>query len=132
MPDYVVNKVMEALNSKGKAVNGSKILILGVSYKKNVDDLRETPSAVIMEKLQSRGAVIAYSDPHIPVFPQMRRHSFSLESLDLTPEVLGAHDCVVIATDHDRFDWELVATHARLIVDTRGVYSTKTNQIFRA
>jgi len=132
MPDYVVRKVMEALNDQQKPVKGSRILVLGIAYKKNVDDMRESPSVVLMEKLQARGADICYSDPHVPVFPTMREHHFDLESVTLSPEALAAADCVLVATHHDAFDWDLIATHSRLIVDTRGVYKEQAGRIWRA
>jgi UDP-N-acetyl-D-glucosamine dehydrogenase len=132
MPDYVVRKVMEALNDQQKPVNGSRILVLGIAYKKNVDDMRESPSVVLMEKLQACGAEISYSDPHVPVFPSMREHHFDLESIDLSPETLAAVDCVLVATHHDAFDWDLIAVNSALIVDTRGVYKQQAGRIWRA
>ncbi len=104
MPEYVVAKVMEALNTHGKAIKGSKILILGLAYKKNVDDVRESPIVGLMENLKAKGAVIAYSDRHVPVFPKMRRHNIDLKSTELTSETISEYDCVLVATDHDRFD----------------------------
>ncbi len=120
MPDYVVNKVILALNGVEKPVKGSHILVLGIAYKKNVDDMRESPSVELMLKLSQLGAEIAYSDPHIPVFPKIRKCHFDLSSVELTPETLAAYDCVLLATDHDRFDYDMIGRHARLIVDTRG------------
>ncbi len=120
MPDYVVNKVVLALNGVEKPVKGSRILVLGIAYKKNVDDMRESPSVELMLKLSELGAEIAYSDPHIPVFPRIRKCHFDLSSIELTPETLAAYDCVLLATDHDRFDYDMIGRHARLIVDTRG------------
>lgn len=122
MPDWVVSKLMDALNERGQALKGSKILVLGIAYKKNVDDMRESPSVELMEKLQKKGAVVQYSDPHVPVFPVMRKHSFDLSSVCLNAKVLSEYDCVLIATNHDAFDYELIKTHSRLIVDTRGAY----------
>jgi len=132
MPDYVVSKVAEALNEKAKPINGARILVLGLAYKANVDDVRESPSIVLMEKLQARGAEIAYSDPHVPVFPPMRQHSFELKSTELTESVLAGFDCVLVSTLHDRFDWQLIRDHAPLIVDTRGVYTQEPGRIYRA
>ncbi len=120
MPDYVVNKVILALNGVEKPVKGSRILVLGIAYKKNVDDMRESPSVELMMKLSELGAEIAYSDPHIPVFPRIRKCHFDLSSVELTPETLAQYDCVLLATDHDRFDYDMIGRHARLIVDTRG------------
>ena len=120
MPDYVVEKVAYSLNQVKKSINGSKILILGIDYKKNVDDMRESPSVFLMEKLRDLGAEIDYSDPHIPKFPKMREHHFDLESVDLTIANLTRYDCILLATDHDRFDYELIVKHAQIIVDSRG------------
>ncbi len=120
MPDYVVNKVILALNGVEKSVKGSRILVLGIAYKKNVDDMRESPSVELMMKLSELGAEIAYSDPHIPVFPKIRKCHFDLSSVELTPEKLAEYDCVLLATDHDRFDYDMIGRHARLIVDARG------------
>ncbi len=120
MPDYVVNKVILALNGVEKPVKGSRILVLGIAYKKNVDDMRESPSVELMMKLSELGAEIAYSDPHIPVFPKIRKCHFDLSSVALTPETLAEYDCVLLATDHDRFDYDMIGRHAQLIVDARG------------
>ena len=132
MPQWVVTKVADALNERGKAVKGARILVLGLAYKKNVDDRRESPSMVLMELLQAKGAEISYSDPHVPRFLPMRKHDFALESVPLTPETLAAVDCVLLATDHDRFDYALIKTYAALIVDTRGRYREPAEHIVRA
>ncbi|MEA3411765.1 MAG: nucleotide sugar dehydrogenase [Pseudomonadota bacterium] len=132
MPEWVVGKVAEGLNGQRKAVNGARVLVLGVAYKKNIDDPRESPAAELMRLLQDRGATVAYSDPHIPVFPKMRKYDFDLESTPLTPEAIASFDCLLIATDHDAFDYELIREHARLIVDTRGVYPEPTPHIIKA
>ncbi len=132
MPDYVVAKVMEALNTKGKSVKGSSILILGIAYKKNVDDMRESPSVELMKKLEAKGALISYSDPHVPKFPKIRNHQFDLESIELTPETISKFNCVLVATDHDKFDWEMIRDNAQLIVDTRGKYNVDNKTSFRA
>jgi UDP-N-acetyl-D-glucosamine dehydrogenase len=132
MPEWVVGKVADALNQRGKAINGSRILVLGLAYKKNVDDRRESPSMVLMELLQAKGAEISYSDPHVPKFLRMRKHDFDLESVPLTPDTLSATDCVLLATDHDRFDYELIKQHAPLIVDTRGRYRKPAENVVRA
>lgn len=132
MPKWVIAKLTDALNEHGKALRGSRILVLGVAYKKNVDDPRESPSIEIMELLQAKGAVFAYSDPHIPVFPRMREHYFDLQSIDLTAKALAEFDCVLIATNHDAFDYSLIRKHAKLIVDTRGVYSEPAAHIIKA
>lgn len=132
MPDYVVSKLIGALNDRQKAVNGSRVLVLGIAYKKNVDDMRESPSVMIMEKLRALGAEVAYSDPHIPVFPRMREHHFNLSSQILSPETLADFDAVLLATDHDRFDYDLIREHAPLIVDTRGRFLEPSLQVIKA
>ncbi|MBX9574775.1 MAG: nucleotide sugar dehydrogenase [Caulobacteraceae bacterium] len=123
MPDYVVAKLTKALNERLKPVRGSRILVLGIAYKKNVDDMRESPSVILMEKLRDLGAHVDYSDPHVPVFPKMREHSFDLSSVELTADSLASYDCVLLATDHARFDYDLIGRHATLIVDSRGKFA---------
>lgn len=120
MPHWVVGKVMDALNDQGRAVKGSRILVLGLAYKKNIDDTRESPAVEIMDLLQAKGADINYSDPHVPTFPRKRDYYFDLQSTPLTPDSIASYDCLVLATDHDGFDYTQLAQHARLIVDTRG------------
>ena len=120
MPHHVVERVTDALNARGKAVKGSSILVLGAAYKPDVDDCRESPAFELMELLQDRGAAIAYSDPHVPVLPPLRGHTIRLESTTLTAKVLKDQDCVLIATDHKAFDYELILKNASLVVDTRG------------
>jgi UDP-N-acetyl-D-glucosamine dehydrogenase len=132
MPDYVVSKLSQALNDRMQPVRGSRILVLGLAYKKNVDDMRESPSVIIMEKLRDLGASVDYSDPHIPAFPKMREHSFDLKSVPLTAETIEGYDALVLATDHDRFDYDLIARHARLMVDARGRFLERTDNIVRA
>jgi UDP-N-acetyl-D-glucosamine dehydrogenase len=122
MPAWVVGKVADALNERGRAVNGAKILLLGVAYKKNIDDSRESPALELLEMLTDQGANVSYADPHIPAIPPTRRHRFDMRSVAVTPETLAAVDCVVIATDHDAFDYEMIAAHAKLVIDTRGRY----------
>ncbi len=132
MPDYVVNKVAAALNLQRKSLMGSRILVLGIAYKKNVDDMRESPSVILMEKLRERGAEVAYSDPHIAVFPKLREHTFDLKSVKLDPASLAGFDCVVLATDHDRFDYAMIRDNARLIVDSRGKYLEPAKNVVKA
>lgn len=120
MPHWVVQKVADALNSKSKAINGSRILVLGLAYKKNIDDTRESPAVEIMSLLQDKGATVAYADPHVPSFPQKRDYHFDLQSVTLSAETIAAYDCLVLATDHDAFDYSALQQHATLIVDTRG------------
>jgi UDP-N-acetyl-D-glucosamine dehydrogenase len=132
MPDYVISKVAAALNQAKKAINGSRILVLGIAYKKNVDDMRESPSVMLMEKLRDLGASIAYSDPHVPVFPTMREHHFDLSSVPCTAEALAEYDCVILATDHDKFDYPHLLQHAKLIVDTRGKFLNPAPHVIKA
>jgi UDP-N-acetyl-D-glucosamine dehydrogenase len=121
MPHYVIERTAAALNDRGKPLRGSRVLVLGAAYKPDVDDCRESPSFELMERLQERGVIVSYSDPHVPVLPPLRGHSIRMESVPLSAEALAAQDCVLIATDHKRFDWPLVLRHAALVVDTRGV-----------
>jgi UDP-N-acetyl-D-glucosamine dehydrogenase len=132
MPDYVVSKVAAALNGRSKSIKGSTILVLGIAYKKNVDDVRESPSVFLMEKLRDLGGKMAYSDPHVPVFPKMRAHHFELSSVALTAESITAFDCVLLATDHDKFDYEMVRTQSPLLIDCRGRFLEPADNIIRA
>ncbi|ASP16430.1 nucleotide sugar dehydrogenase [Neisseria sp. 23W00296] len=132
MPEYVVNKTVLALNDRQRAIKGSKVLVLGIAYKKNVDDMRESPSVEVMELLRDLGADISYSDPHVPEFPVMREHSFDLKSVPLTAESIASYDCVVLTTDHDKFDYGLLKQHAKLIIDTRGKYQGRHANIVKA
>jgi UDP-N-acetyl-D-glucosamine dehydrogenase len=120
MPHFVVEKVADALNDRGRAVRGSKITLLGMAYKKDVDDCRESPGFELMDLLLRKGAVVQYNDPHIPRLPPTRHHPhLKMASQPLTPEYLAAQDCVVIVTDHSAYDWQAVVDHAPLVVDTR-------------
>ena len=120
MPKYVVHRVMEALNDAGKPLKGSKICLLGVAYKKDVDDPRESPSFELMELLGHGGAVVSYNDPHVPSLPKMRHHQVpEMASTPLDAHFLSSQDCVLIATDHSAYDYEFIVKHSRLVVDTR-------------
>ncbi len=120
MPDYVVKRLVEGLNEHGKPLRGSKVLILGVAYKKDVDDPRESPAFAIMERLLAGGAILSYNDPHIPSLPAMRHYKLpALWSVDLTPEILRSQDCVLIVTDHSAYDYQFIVDHSRLVIDTR-------------
>lgn len=132
MPQYVVNKLMDGLNNNCIALKNSKILVLGIAYKKNVDDMRESPSVEIMELIRDKGADVAYSDPHVAKFPKMRAHNFDLTSVALTAESLASYDAVVLATNHDGFDYDLIKQNAKLIVDTRGIYRGPAAHIIKA
>jgi UDP-N-acetyl-D-glucosamine dehydrogenase len=132
MPEYVLSKLMDGLNDSGKSLKGSKVLVLGIAYKKNVDDMRESPSVEIMELIEGKGGAVAYSDPHVLVFPKMREHHFDLSSEPLTAENLTGFDAVVLATDHDRFDYDLIKQHSKLIIDSRGKYRVPAKHIIKA
>ncbi len=132
MPEYVLNKIVSGLNSQKKAINGSRILMLGIAYKKNIDDMRESPSVEIMQLIQDCGAEIHYSDPYVPVFPKMRRYSFNMDSIDVTSENIKQYDCIVVGTDHVDFDYKMIRENAKLIVDTRGMYRGKYDNVVNA
>ena len=119
MPDYVVHRTMEALNDAGKAMKGSKILILGLAYKKDIDDVRESPSLEIIELLKHRGAKVDYNDPHVPRTHKMREYDLKMTSKKITPKLLGDYDAVMICTDHSSYDYDKIVEHAQLVIDTR-------------
>lgn len=119
MPGRVVEALAEALNRRKLCLYGSKILLLGVAYKKDVDDLRESPSLKIMDLLLEQGARVEYHDPYFPRLHRMRRYDFQLESVDLTPEALAEPEAVIIATDHSSYDYAAIVRHAQLVIDTR-------------
>ncbi|MEZ6089339.1 MAG: nucleotide sugar dehydrogenase [Pirellulaceae bacterium] len=120
MPMYVIHRTSEFLNDCGKPIKGSKICMLGVAYKKDVDDPRESPSFYLMEHLLQRGAELTYNDPHVPSLPKMRHHDLPpMSSQELTAEFLQSQDCVLIATDHSDYDYDFIVENARLVVDTR-------------
>lgn len=132
MPQWVVTKLMDGLNEQGKPLKGSRLLVLGIAYKKNVDDMRESPSVEVMELLEGKGALVEYSDPHVASFPEMREHNFDLDSVTLTAESLNGFDAVILATDHDAFDYDLIAKHSALLIDTRGKFRTPQPNIIKA
>jgi UDP-N-acetyl-D-glucosamine dehydrogenase len=120
MPEYVVARLADFLNDQAKPIKGSKIAILGMAYKRDVDDPRESPSFTLLDLLRERGAVVTYNDPHIPKLPRMRHHDVpDLASSELTPQYLAEQDCVLIATDHSAYDYDFIVRHARLVLDTR-------------
>ena len=127
MPTYVVSRLTEFLGETGTSLPGSRICLLGMAYKKDVDDPRESPSFVLMDLLRDQGVELTYNDPHIPVLPSMRHHDVpDLSSSELTPEFLASQDCVLIATDHSAYDYDHVVRHARLVVDTRNATGNVT------
>ncbi|MCC6679706.1 MAG: nucleotide sugar dehydrogenase [Phycisphaeraceae bacterium] len=121
MPDYVVRRVAAALGEQGKPVKGSRVLVVGLAYKPNVDDVRESPSFELIEKLSALGAEVDYHDPHVPQTHRMRRHDLKMQSVALSPQTLAGYDAVLIATHHDACDWQQIADCAKLVIDTRGV-----------
>jgi UDP-N-acetyl-D-glucosamine dehydrogenase len=127
MPEYVVQRLAESLNDAGKPLNGSRILILGVAYKKDVDDPRESPSFELMERLQAAKAELTYNDPHVPELPKMRHHHLpAMSSKALDEKFLASQDCVLIATDHSAYDYDFIVRHARLVIDTRNATKNVT------
>lgn len=132
MPEYVVGKLMEGLNRQGKALKNSRVLVLGIAYKKDVGDMRESPAVEIMELIEQRGGQVDYSDPHVLSFPPMREYHFDLASVQLTPETLAIFDAVVLATDHTRFNYGMIRKYARLIIDARGRYRDSDPKIVKA
>ena len=130
-PYYVVEKVSEALNGHQKSLNGSKVLVLGVAYKKNIDDMRESPSLKLIEILREKGGDVDYNDPYIPKLPPTRKYNYDMESIDLTKENLEDYDLVLLSTDHDDYDFQMIYDNSKLLVDTRnalkfkGIYNGK-------
>lgn len=121
MPHYVVQKTVDALNERGTAAKGAKILILGFAYKKDVDDSRESPTLTLIKLLEGKGAEVDYNDPHVPKAPKTRKHKVEKYSVPLTPENLSKYDCVIVSTDHSVYDPEFIVKNAKLVVDTRNL-----------
>ncbi|MBF0551485.1 MAG: nucleotide sugar dehydrogenase [Deltaproteobacteria bacterium] len=126
MPSFVLARAVEALNDEMKSLKGSRILLLGVAYKKDVDDMRESPGLRLMELLQQRGAKIDYHDPHISILPATRKYRFEKQSVDLTSESVRAYDAVIIVTDHSAVDYDFIGREAGLIIDTRNAMAGRT------
>jgi len=134
-PHYVVEKSMEVLNKFKKALNGSKVLILGAAYKKDIDDMRESPSLKLIEILTEKGAEVDYYDPLVPSLPRVRHYNYDMESVNLTKEKIADYDLVILSTDHSSFDYKLIAENAKVIIDTRNAFeshSIKSNNIFKS
>jgi UDP-N-acetyl-D-glucosamine dehydrogenase len=129
MPEWVVQKAADALIEHGKAVNGSKILILGLAYKKNVSDSREAPAVEIIDLLKKKGALVDYSVPYIPSFPKKRDYRFEMNSVELSMGTLQSYDCMILVTDHDDFNYAEIQNHAQLIIDTRNRFNACNNVI---
>ncbi len=132
MPEWVVNKLAEGLNQHSKAIRGSRVLVLGVAYKKNVQDMRESPGMRILDLLRSRGAEADYTDPMVPRLPKLRDYQYEMESVNLTQDNIARYDAMILVTNHDAFDYPFLQQHAQLIVDTRGVYLEPAENIIRA
>jgi UDP-N-acetyl-D-glucosamine dehydrogenase len=125
MPEYWVVRVVDRLNEQGKAARGSKVLVVGVAYKKDIDDIRESPALDVIRLLQQRGTLVAYHDPHVP---KLKEGDIDLVSVPLTPETLRGADCVIVVTDHSSVPYGLDAEHARLVVDTRNALTRVRNR----
>jgi UDP-N-acetyl-D-glucosamine dehydrogenase len=132
MPVWVLGKVTDALNARGKSVRGSRILVLGVAYKKNVDDLRESPALELMKLLAEKGARVAFSDPHVAALRWSVHDGVPVKGVELTGARLAEQDLVLLATDHDAFDYELILKRSPLIVDTRGRYLEPAANVVKA
>jgi UDP-N-acetyl-D-glucosamine dehydrogenase len=128
MPDYVVERTSLALNNRGKAVKGAKILVLGLAYKPDIDDVRESPSFELIEKLLHLGAKVEFNDPHVSATHKMRNYDLQLRSVPMTAQSLKAYDCVVISTNHSAYDWQMIADNANLIIDSRGAMRSVTGK----
>lgn len=120
MPYYVAGKIADALNYKGVAIKGSKVLVLGAAYKKDVDNMRESPAVHVIELLQGRGAKVDYHDPYVPKLPKLRGHTLNMTSIRLDKKAIKKYDCAVIITDHSCSDYKWLAKESRLLVDSRG------------
>ena len=129
MPEYVVSQTSNALNKYGKPLKNSKVLILGISYKKNIDDIRESPSLEIINLLNKKEAKVKFCDPFFKCLPKTRKFNFNLKGINLTKENLSDFDVIILATDHDIFDYELIKKYSKLIIDTRGRFTPSDNII---
>ncbi len=135
MPYYVVEKSAEVLNKYKKSLNGSKVLILGVSYKKDIDDMRESPSLKLIEILREQGAKVDYSDPYVPKLPYVRKYKYDMKSVGLSKEKISKYDLILLSTDHSSFNYEMINKYAKVIVDTRNAFekhNIKGNKIYKA
>jgi UDP-N-acetyl-D-glucosamine dehydrogenase len=131
MPEFVVEKVVDELNKRKKSIYGAKILVLGLSYKKDIGDPRESPSFKIIELLEKKGAKVDYNDPYIPETPKMRKFKFYKKSVSLDKNVIKKYDCVVIVTDHSCYDYKMIVDNAKLIVDTRNAVFNNLKKNFK-
>ncbi|MBN1302777.1 MAG: nucleotide sugar dehydrogenase [Melioribacteraceae bacterium] len=134
-PYYVVSRLIDALNEHRKSINGAKILILGAAYKKNIDDMRESPSLKLIEIIREKGADVYYNDPYVPELPRTRKYDFNMQSVELSEKNLKSFDAVVLSTDHDDYDYISISEYSKLILDTRNAFernSIKSNKIRKA
>ncbi|NMB81951.1 MAG: nucleotide sugar dehydrogenase, partial [Ignavibacteria bacterium] len=134
-PYYVVEKARDILNQHGKSLSQSRVLIIGAAYKKNTDDLRESPSLKLIEILKSKGARVDYHDPLVPKLPLTRKYNFEMSSVQFNSSTISSYDLVLISTDHDSIDYQLIADNAKLIVDTRNVFERKgisSDKVYKA
>lgn len=134
-PYYVVTRTMDILNDHGKSLKGSKILLLGAAYKKNIDDMRESPSLKLIEILRSKGAEVDYNDPYVPKLPATRKYNYDMNSVELTKENLTKYDLILLSTDHDDYDYEFLIQNSKLVVDTRNAFikhGIKSDKLFDA
>ena len=133
MPYYVVERTMQVLNGKGKCLKGSKVLVLGLSYKKDIDDLRESPSLKLIKILQDNGAIVDYNDEYTKEIPQLRKYKLNKKSVKLTRENLQKYDVVLLSTDHSYYDVEFIAKNSKIIIDTRNAFGkVKSKNIYKA
>ena len=132
IPYYVVEKVVDALNKRGKSIKGSKILILGVAYKRDVDDIRESPSLKLIKLFLNKGALVDYNDPYIPSLPKTRRYKFNMKSVKLTEESIKSYDYLLVATNHSQYDYKWILKNAHLIVDTRNAIKERSSKVIKA
>ena len=134
-PYYVVERSMDVLNKYKKPLNGSKVLILGASYKKDIDDMRESPSLKLIEIFRERGAEVKYSDSYVPKLPKTRRYNYEMESVELTSETVSKYDLIILSTDHSNFNYKMIAENAKLIIDTRNAFEKNkisSDKIYKA
>ncbi len=134
MPYYVIEKAAEALNKNKKSLNGSKVLILGAAYKKDIDDMRESPSLKLIEILREKGAEVSYNDPYVPKLFKTRKYDYEMESIELTIENLNNYDLVLLSTDHSNYDYSFIHNNSKLILDTRNAFEKagiKSDKVFK-
>ena len=134
MPYYVIEKAGEALNKFKKSLNGARVLILGISYKKDIDDMRESPSLKLIEILREKGAKVDYNDPYVPKLPKTRKYQYDMASVELSKKNITKYDLVLLSTDHTNYDYKFIATNAKLILDTRNAFEkagVKSKKVFK-